>query len=181
MKVNKIEIQSAGLLQCSRVQVIDVRPVTEQKPLLKQSILNYLEEITDRSSLLVVADCKLPGVVEAVYERNYFADIHKLSEGKHWIIVHKSNQSYTSLPDAPADTFVAPGGTVGQIMIVDRRNAPGPNVDRWIQDQYQAFSSGDHLVVHCRPSQESGLTQLVNPSSIEKVSIDHVRMEFPVE
>lgn len=175
------KITDPNLLQCSRVDVLDVRPVIENGGEPFASIRYNLSTLEDDSTLLVVAPFE-PRPLKKYVQREGFSLVHEeVSRRMHWLGVHAGPPSPEVEINGPGPSYVLPAGKSGHVGYLDCRSMESNAVNEWITTALSGLSDGDLLVVHRPPSEADQRADFKNGTvSRKSIFSDHVRVEIQV-
>ncbi len=178
----KSKIIHPNLLQCSRVDVLDVRPVLRKGDLPFDSIRNSLSLLDDDSTLVVVTPFE-PGSLEKFVRRQGWSFRYDcINETTHWLAVHRGRIDHDLEINAPGPSYVVPGGEAGCIGYLDCRGMESEETVDWINSTLPTLDTGDLLVVHGTSWNDRHEEDLSGSCSNRKsINADHVRIEIRPE
>lgn len=175
------QITDPSLLQCSRVDVLDVRPVLENGEEPFDSIQYSLSLMEDDTTLLIVAPFE-PRPLKKYVEREGYSFLHEeISPRMHWLGVYSGSIDHELDINGPGPSYVLPSGSAGHIAYLDCRDMTHSDMTRWINSTLSGLSSANLLVLHCSSWNEN-LRKDLEGGSVSRKSIisDHVRVEIEV-
>lgn len=176
------KISDPSLLQCSRVDVLDVRPVLEKGKEPLESIQYSLSLLEDEDALLVVAPFN-PEPLKKYIETEGFSHFYdEISPRMHWLSIYTGEVDHEVEIAGPGPSYVLPAGPSNHVAFLDCREMDDQQESEWINSTLQGLGSGDLLVVHSS-SWNDKLNGNLNRGTLTKKSIisDHVRVEITVD
>jgi hypothetical protein len=172
-------ISDSGLLQCSRVNVLDVRPVLEKGEEPFESIRYSLSKLDDDSSLVIVVPFEPRPLMKYVQRQGFSCHHYEVSRRKHWLVVYPDAMEHEVEITGPAPSFVLPAGHSNHVGYLDCRSMESDDTTSWINATLSELSSGDLLIVHCS-NWNTDLQETIDSGAISRKSItsEHVRVEI---
>lgn len=172
-------ITDPSLLQCSRVDVMDVRPVLESGKEPFDSIQYSLSSLADDSTLLIVAPFE-PRPLKKYVQREGFTFVHdSISRRMHWLAVYSGNTDHEVEVSGPGPSYALPVGNSDHVVYLDCRELDHSAIVDWINSTLSGLAPDDLLVVHSS-SWEEGLHESLRGGELSRKSINssHVRVEI---
>ncbi|MFB6344196.1 MAG: DUF2249 domain-containing protein [bacterium] len=167
-----------SLLQCSRVNVLDVRPVLEKGKEPFDSIQHSLSSLSEASTLVIVAPFEPRPLKKYVERQNYDLFYDEVSPQMHWLAVYRNNGSREASFETAESSYVLPAGSGDRIAYLDwRGQEPETPADR-VHSVGGHLKEDDLIVAHL-DSWDKNNEKAFDSMVFQKDSINsnHIRVE----
>lgn len=175
-------IKDPALLSCSRVNVVDVRPVLHQgqKPL--DSVRNSLSALPEHSTLLLVVPCKPSFLTDVAQNMDFSLHHDKITASMQWMAIHPGTSRVNIDITGPGPSYALPAGRSGHAAFLDCRALNFSETMGWMHSTLSGLAEDDLLVIY-RNNWEGKLQNELTYGTIQRKSIfsKHVRLEVTPE
>lgn len=172
-------IDEPNLLQCERVDVVDIRPVVQRGQQPRESIRLALNDVRDGKILVLVTESRSESLEAFVRSEGFRSTYRRVNEDMYWLVVfdRSSNVDFLEV-NGPGRGYVLITGNNGRIVYQDCRRISDDESDRWLEESLETLDKGDLIVLHSNQPHHSVLNRRKSISwNVKEIADEHNRFE----